>query len=982
MITKTFWVLTLLLITLILLTGRSNANEHDGLLISTSPLNTIAQSDNTESNGDASTETPNEGVFPFSFGTWLNDPESTESASATIDEAEEESNEVDVVESTIVPQQQIDDGDGDSDEVDSETTDQKSYQLVTDDTGTITLDLPSEWRDISNGDWLEDGEVTGIYISAAPDLDAYFDAWYSTWDTPGIFFGYSEKLVNQEDAVENWLDDIDLSDACDYEGRSALSQPNLMGAFDVWANCGNTESVVLVVAAMPVSESYLFVIETLSVSREDLLAIDHLLATFAINLPGQPALDIPATSAAEAIEIPEDSSADSPQINSKIEPTGDEIAVDPVAEVKSLVDTSGMTYQYELMTSETINALLPITWSDSTVEEWDLNGEVVGLSQVNSTDVNQFGNAWGTAGVWSRTSTVLGAEVTPDEVLDLFNSSEACVYDNRYEHTHQVFGVPYESKYDLWTQCGGTESILAIVAAESPTHFALIEFQTLTNADAEAFGVFLNTFFIGDINELAQASNVQSADNEASEADLNQQGFVQEGETSQGGQFNDENASQEEETGPVDGDSDGNSANDVVSTDASEETETALTFTNLVDDTGSLSVTVPSTWTDVESSDWIVNGEKYGRSLSASPNLTAYDAGWDTPGVFMGVSDELALLEIEQFLAFFVFEENCAYDERYDYDDSVYVGAYDIWKNCGDNDSDFLVLAAKPVNEPAPLIMLNVLVDTRSSIEVAQTILDTFNHKAAQAEEPVLLAENSSTESSDTISSEAANDLVNDSEPDIDIAVISVDELDSETDSDTETVNSESDPFVPSVTVLADALNIRSGPGVSYPLVSAAFKDDTLKVNGKTANCAWFQVTTSASQIGWVSGGAAYVSLDGDCASIVEIGSQENSGAVADGASEDDSTGVAAELPPPIDIAEQGCYLFQNQIGVEITITLSRGTDGWNVTFILVPEEEQEQCLIPGGYTYVLDAPPPWGSISGELVVNSGDRYYFPIRAE
>jgi len=41
---------------------------------------------------------------------------------------------------------------------------------------------------------------------------------------------------------------------------------------------------------------------------------------------------------------------------------------------------------------------------------------------------------------------------------------------------------------------------------------------------------------------------------------------------------------------------------------------------------------------------------------------------------------------------------------------------------------------------------------------------------------------------------------------------------------------------------------------------------------------------------------------------------------------------------------------------------------------------ENLYCLDPGRYTYTLDAPPPWGSTNGEMVVNAGDRYLFPIR--
>jgi hypothetical protein len=82
-----------------------------------------------------------------------------------------------------------------------------------------------------------------------------------------------------------------------------------------------------------------------------------------------------------------------------------------------------------------------------------------------------------------------------------------------------------------------------------------------------------------------------------------------------------------------------------------------------------------------------------------------------------------------------------------------------------------------------------------------------------------------------------------------------------------------------------------------------------------------------------------------------------------------------SEMPP-----EKGCYLFQNFLGADVTVTLTARDWGWSDAFTLAPGGENLYCLDPGRYTYTLDAPPPWGSTNGELVVQAGDRYLFPIR--
>lgn len=83
--------------------------------------------------------------------------------------------------------------------------------------------------------------------------------------------------------------------------------------------------------------------------------------------------------------------------------------------------------------------------------------------------------------------------------------------------------------------------------------------------------------------------------------------------------------------------------------------------------------------------------------------------------------------------------------------------------------------------------------------------------------------------------------------------------------------------------------------------------------------------------------------------------------------------------PPPLP-PEQGCYLFQNFLGADVTVTLTAQDWQWSDAFTLAPGGENPYCLDPGRYTYTLDAPPPWGSTNGELVVKAGDRYLFPIR--
>jgi hypothetical protein len=84
--------------------------------------------------------------------------------------------------------------------------------------------------------------------------------------------------------------------------------------------------------------------------------------------------------------------------------------------------------------------------------------------------------------------------------------------------------------------------------------------------------------------------------------------------------------------------------------------------------------------------------------------------------------------------------------------------------------------------------------------------------------------------------------------------------------------------------------------------------------------------------------------------------------------------------PPPPPDANQGCYLFENYIDAELNVTFTSKDRPWSDSFKIPPMGTKEYCLDPGTYTYTIDAPPPWGSTNGEIVVHAGDRYRWPIR--
>ncbi len=147
------------------------------------------------------------------------------------------------------------------------------YVAINDDSGTLTMEVPVEWRDVDGSAWLLDGEEIGLSLTAATSV-ADFN---NTWDTPGAFFGVSDQFDLTTDEL---LDSFDYSDDCTYDSRSEYSDSVYTGSYDLWTNCGETGSSLVVVGVQPEDASYLALVLVQVVGDADLDALDRIMNTF------------------------------------------------------------------------------------------------------------------------------------------------------------------------------------------------------------------------------------------------------------------------------------------------------------------------------------------------------------------------------------------------------------------------------------------------------------------------------------------------------------------------------------------------------------------------------------------------------------------------------------------------------------------------------------------------------------------------------
>jgi serine protease Do len=155
----------------------------------------------------------------------------------------------------------------------------ESYTIVNDDTGVLQVEVPASWTDIDGTEWyLEDGTYLGPSITAAPDLDGF----WNSWTTPGVFFAAITD-VEAGTVPADYLDPrIDaISGSCTYEGRADYSDALYTGEYDYYSDCGGEGVVFVVLAVLPDDGSDFFIIvEIQVVSDADLEALDHILNSF------------------------------------------------------------------------------------------------------------------------------------------------------------------------------------------------------------------------------------------------------------------------------------------------------------------------------------------------------------------------------------------------------------------------------------------------------------------------------------------------------------------------------------------------------------------------------------------------------------------------------------------------------------------------------------------------------------------------------
>ena len=157
-----------------------------------------------------------------------------------------------------------------------------------------------------------------------------------------------------------------------------------------------------------------------------------------------------------------------------------------------------------------------------------------------------------------------------------------------------------------------------------------------------------------------------------------------------------------------------------------EDTGTYSGYNSVQDDYGAIQMDIPVEWTDIYGGYWEDGGDTIGSGITAAADLDAYLNSWTESGVFFGASDDLAryggyvnLLDIRRG----DLMDDCKYKDRFNYEDEVYRGKYDLFENCGESGNVYIVLTAVPKeNSQAFLVLLEMQIGKEGDFEALDQI--------------------------------------------------------------------------------------------------------------------------------------------------------------------------------------------------------------------------------------------------------------------
>jgi uncharacterized protein YgiM (DUF1202 family) len=184
-------------------------------------------------------------------------------------------------------------------------------------------------------------------------------------------------------------------------------------------------------------------------------------------------------------------------------------------------------------------------------------------------------------------------------------------------------------------------------------------------------------------------------------------------------------------------------------------------------------------------------------------------------------------------------------------------------------------------------------------------------------------------------------------------------------------------PVAPSAVVKTGALNVRSGPGVGYGVVTTVGQGQTVTLLGRNSNSSWARVRVASGQEGWVNVTLIQPNVAINSLPVVETPALPATAVLITGAANVRSGPSLAF--GSVAVIYQGTtvsLLGRNADTSWVKVRLSNSVEGWVNTSLLQPNVTVSSLPVLDGST-----PPGSGTMAGGINVRSGPGNGYPVVA-
>ncbi len=332
------------------------------------------------------------------------------------------------------------------------------------------------------------------------------------------------------------------------------------------------------------------------------------------------------------------------------------------------------SYTYVFDDYSALQVEIPTEWSEIDGAPWMQDDLIFGASLWASNNLQGFIESWTVPGlvfdVSSNVQALGGLENYLNEVSG-YEDFQSCVYEGREEYSDGL----YAGLADYFSNCGGAGTDYYLLMASpivTPEAFLIeLHIQIPEDRDWDAAEHIVDSFeVVGTLpNEFAGTGATSSA--------------------------------------PVSGD-----------------------YIWVYDDYESMRMQVPGTWNDIDGTPWYIDNEVVGGGITAAPDVQGFYDNWAYPGVMLAASDDLAsqLGYVELLNEYQAYGEGCEYVGRFDYEDALYRGKYDLFEKCGGpgGSTFFQLVAVSRQDQFAYLIHLQMVITEESHWDVLDQTLASF----------------------------------------------------------------------------------------------------------------------------------------------------------------------------------------------------------------------------------------------------------------